>query len=210
MFGDPIPEWLGERLLTTEQQYVQYESSFEGPHNALLFSLFPPQEGFLVKPKGRLRAQASLSASSSSSSVSTDSTSQPVQRGSDNVFPDFLICRATAAPHGDRPFLIWELKRGDSRTAGEDQVERYKIWVENYRVWIEEEEGQRIKNVLRRLICNTDVDPLPPINISRRMCTRGKTFPGPCPLSLHTVPDTTSPQPAWEKICLRNNFFGIC
>ena len=76
---------------------------------------------------------------------------------SDDVFPDFLACRATAVLDGDRPFLIWELKREDSGKAGEAQIKKYGKWAEEYRNWMEVEKGRKVVLVYLVLIEKNEV-----------------------------------------------------
>jgi len=136
---DTLLPWVRGRITNIEQKGVHYESALAGPHLALLLSYFPIEGSFMIKSQARLRTpilpDPDASQCSSHSPDSQDSSGQSVQTRKDDIFPDFVVCRATAALNADQPVLIWEMKRRDSGAKGEEQIERYAGWADTWSRW---------------------------------------------------------------------------
>ncbi|KAJ7196303.1 hypothetical protein GGX14DRAFT_309540, partial [Mycena pura] len=130
-------EWLYRRLVNlAEVEDVHYEASFMGPHNALLTSYFRVEHGWLVKPIPRLRKPVPEDDADSRTSI--DSYGVPVVTSNEDPQPDSLVCKASAGLDGDRPVLLWEVKRNDAQSAKSSrQMDRYEEWLRQYQqhVW---------------------------------------------------------------------------
>lgn len=144
-----ISDLLKEELELLKNENKHYETSFYGPHNSLLFHYFPFNHGFIIKPQQQLHAQVikarllqppdtnnpspnSNSDQSDDSSYSLDSNSQHVTTGDGDLLPDFGIS-VSNGPGQHPPFLLWEIKRDNSRTKGSlQQMGYYVNWLCNY------------------------------------------------------------------------------
>ncbi|KAG6896157.1 hypothetical protein C0993_008708 [Termitomyces sp. T159_Od127] len=148
--GPPLkPDlWLQQRLTNLSYPPPQYESSWYGPHNALLSHYFPYQQQFLVKPQSRIRVGPPLAADEldlpsfevevsfdlpgpesaddnlNLDEVSFESTGAPVTSrnaaGQDQSYiPDFIVCKATQFTTHDRTLLIAEVKVQPAKSRNE-------------------------------------------------------------------------------------------
>ena len=155
-----ISDRLKGELELLENENKHYETSFYGPHNSLLFHYFPFDHGFIIKPQQRLRAQvvkagllqppdmnnpdpdsdpdpdhsncSSQSNQSDDSGYSLDSNGQHVTAGDGDLLPDFGVSVCNS-PGQHSPFLLWEIKRDNSRTKGSlQQMRCYVDWLCNY------------------------------------------------------------------------------
>jgi hypothetical protein len=132
IINDRVPQWLVERMhnCANQERYPHYEASLSGPHNEFLHCHFPYQLQYMVKPIPRLRT---IAEPNETARTSLDSYDQPVLTQGQDPVPDFLVCKATESLHGDRPFLIWELKRNSaSANKSENQFNRYEDWLARY------------------------------------------------------------------------------
>lgn len=110
----------------------RYESSWYGPWTAILSTIFPPAEAFVVKPQSKIRPELdttqTLELLSQTGRPSLDSDGglvAPRGHGREVVgIPDFVV--ATSDGVTDTPVLIVEIKRlGASTSASVEQLTRY-------------------------------------------------------------------------------------
>lgn len=123
-FKTSLTSWLRRRLERSENggRSPHFETSLYGPINMMLFNWFPHTDNFMVKPQARIREPLDDIGDDEfdEANISVESTGALVPgSGSGNVQGDYMldwiVAKATESATGDRPILVVEVKRNNSR-----------------------------------------------------------------------------------------------
>src|ERR1700733_7852100 len=117
----PMPAWLAGRVRAAGGNLApRYEASLYGPINCLLTWHFPLARQFMIKPQPKIRPEyiSDIPPGEDQVRTSIDSYGGEVlprdEKGGEKrvKIPDFIVVKATASLHDDRPLMIAEIKRG--------------------------------------------------------------------------------------------------
>ncbi|OCB91454.1 hypothetical protein A7U60_g1299 [Sanghuangporus baumii] len=132
-----FPDWLQQRLQNqfdpTQRPSAPYEFSLYGVINELLFSQFPPDRKFIIKPQASLRATHYAGSQVPVSGSFSQAPQQPNTSGgaSSNQIPilaDFVVVKGHEELNHDIIVCIVEVKRDEvSKDQAVQQISEYLL-----------------------------------------------------------------------------------